>query len=222
MIKTKIKKALAIIALWALATTNLSGTFAAQIGTWSVVWQPAFDAPIIWDDTFPGSATWAVNAIVITADIAPTLNMTISTGSISLGTLSSVAYSTGSLDLEVGTNAVNGVTITARSGSGGLTNISDNSIQVNSLAVDGAVDSFIYTSALNAAADSTTTGYTQDASLSTEVNDNTTEHTVYTTTKPEQDSGVDDVTFSVSAKPNAQTAAWAYQDTVTFTVVGNF
>ena len=174
MIKTKIKRALAIIALGALATTNLSGTFAAQIGTGSVVGDAGFDSAIIWDDTFPGTATGTVSNIVVTADIAPTLSMTISTGSIALGTLTSAAYSTGSLDLEIGTNAVNGVSVTARSGSGGLTNTSDNSIQINDLVVDGAADNYKYTSALNAASDSTTTGYTQDASLTTEVNDNTT------------------------------------------------
>ena len=225
MIKTKIKKALAILALGALATTNFSGTFAAQIGTGSVVGDATFDSAIIWDDTFPGTATGTVSGIVVTADIAPTLNMTISTGAIALGTLSSAAYSTWSLDIEIGTNALNGVSITARSGSGGLANTSDNTVVINDdlgAITDGTADSYLFTSALNAASDSTTVGYTQSATLSSEVNDNTTEHTVYTTNKPEQDNGVNDVTFSVSAQPNAQTAAWNYQDTITFTVVGNF
>jgi len=44
--------------------------------------------------------------------------MTISTGAISLGTLTSASYSTGSLNIEIGTNAVDGVSITARSQSG--------------------------------------------------------------------------------------------------------
>ena len=54
------------------------------------------------------------------------------------------------------------------------------------------------------------------------LNDNSSEHTVYTSNKPEQLSGVDDILFSVSAKANAQTAAGNYQDTITFTVTGNF
>ena len=222
MVKTKIKKALVFIALTALATTNLSGVFAAQIGTGSVVGDTWFDAAIIWDDNLPGFATGSVTGIVVTADITPTLTMTISTGAIDLWTLTSASYSTGTLDIEIGTNAVDGVTVTATSWSGGLTHTSDNSIQVNSLAADGAVDSYVFASALNAASDSTAVGYTQSSSLNTEVTDNTTPHTIYTTNKPEQDSGVNDLTFSVSAKPNAQTAAWNYQDTVTFTVVGNF
>ncbi len=219
---TKIKKLLATIALWALIVTNISSAIAAQIGTWSVVGNPGLDSAVIWDDSLPGTATGVVTGIVVTADIQPFLNMTISTWGLALGSLSNSLYSTGTLDLEIGTNAVNWVSITARSWSGWLTHVVDNSIQVNNLAVDWAADSYIFTSALNAASDSTTTGYTQSATLSTEVNDNTTEHTVYTTNRPEQDLGVNDVSFSVSAKPNAQTPAWNYQDIITFTVVGNF
>jgi len=44
--------------------------------------------------------------------------MEISTGSLALGTLTSTAYSTGSLNIEIGTNAVNGVVVTAKSSSG--------------------------------------------------------------------------------------------------------
>ncbi|MDX8384376.1 MAG: hypothetical protein R8M45_09860 [Ghiorsea sp.] len=60
---------------------------------------------------------------------------------------------------------------------------------------------------MNAPSDSTVIGYTQASALNIEVNDNITEHTIYNTTRPEQLNGVNDITFSVSAKPNAQTAA---------------
>jgi len=229
MIKTKIKgalwvkKTLAVIALWAIATTNVASVFAANIGTGSVSGTTAFDSAVIWNNNFPGTATGTVSGIVVSATIAPTLNMAISTWAINLWTLTSAAYSTGSLNIEIGTNAVNGVNVTAKSSSGWLTNTSDSAIQINSLATDGAVDSYKFTSALNAANDSTAVGYTQTSNLNTEVTTNTTAHTIYTTNKPEQTSAtVDDLTFSVSAKPNSQTAAWNYQDTVTFTVVGNF
>jgi len=223
MIKTKIKKVLAVIALWAIATTNVASVFAANIGTGSVSGTTAFDSAVIWDNNFPGTATGTVSGIVVTATIAPTLNMAISTWAISLWSLTSAAYSTGSLNIEIGTNAVNWVNVTAKSSSGWLTNTSDNAIQINSLATDGAADSYIFTSSTWATSDSTAVGYTQTANLSTEITTNTIEHTIYTTNKPEQTSGtIDDITFSVSAKPNAQTAAWNYQDTVTFTVVGNF
>ena len=222
MKNTKIKKVLAIIAMSALIATNLSGTFAATIGTGSVVGDNSFDASIIWDDNLPGYATGSVSGIVVTADIAPTLTMTISTGALALWTLNSSTSSTGSLDIEIGTNAVDGVNITARSWSGWLTQVTDNAIQINNSAVDGAVDSYAFTSELNAAADSTTTWFISSAALSAQVNDNTTEHPVYSSNKPEQNLGVNDITFSVSAQPNAQTAAWNYQDTITFTVVGSF
>jgi len=222
MIKTKIKKALAVIALWAIATTNIASVFAANIGTGSVSGTTAFDSTVIWNNSFPGTATGTVSGIVVSATIAPTLNMTISTWAINLWALTSAVYSTGSLNIEIGTNAVNGVNVTARSSSGWLTNTSNNAIQINSLATDGAADSYIFTSALNAIKDSTAVGYTQTSNLTTEVSDNIIEHTIYTTNKPEQTLGLNDFTFSVSAKPNAQTAAWNYQDIITFTVVGNF
>ena len=223
MIKTKIKKALAIIALWALATTNFGSTFAAPIGTGSVTGDSGFDAAIIWDDTFPGTATGTVTGIVVTADVAPTLNMTISTGAISLGTLTSASYSTGSLNIEIGTNAVDGVSITARSQSGWLTHTTDNSMIINNTASDWVVDNYTFSSATWAVDDSDFADFNVTATLwVTEVVDNTSEHTIYSTDRPEQDSGSDDVIFYVSAKPNAQTAAWNYQDKINLTVVGNF
>lgn len=123
MIKTKIKKAIALTGIAALtATASLSGVsnvFAAtQIGTGSVNGQPAFDSAIIWDDNYPGTASGAVSNVVITAQVLPTLNMTLSAGAIDLGVLTPDVASSGSLDIEVGTNASNGVVITASSGSG--------------------------------------------------------------------------------------------------------
>jgi|GEM_PF-1239118 len=44
--------------------------------------------------------------------------MIISSDSITLGTLNNTTYSTGTIDLEVGTNASNGVIITAKSKNG--------------------------------------------------------------------------------------------------------
>ena len=84
MKNTKIKKVLSIVAMGALIVTNLSGAFAAQIGTGSVVGDSWFDAAIIWDDNLPGFATGSVTGIVVTADITPTLTMTISTWAIDL------------------------------------------------------------------------------------------------------------------------------------------
>jgi len=91
MRKTKTNKAIAIAAVSALALTSLSSagmTYAAsQIGTGSVVGDPGFDSAIIWDDSFPGTATGTVSNVLIKARVLPTLNMSISTGAIDLGNL---------------------------------------------------------------------------------------------------------------------------------------
>jgi len=226
MINTKMKKALAIAAVTALTAT--SAFAATQIGTGSVTGDASFDSVINWDDTFGGTAnaSGSVSNILIQATVAPTLNMEISTGAINLGLLSAGVESTGSLDLEIGTNAAAWASITARSQSGGLINTTDSaaSIQNNSGATadDGIDESYKFISALNAAADSSVTGFTQSATLNVEVNDNSVEHTVYTSNKAQATNGVNDVTFTVSATTDAQTPAGAYEDRVTFTVTGNF
>ncbi len=230
MIKTKIKKAAAVAGITALMATTLglaglaTSYAATQIGTGSVTGNSAFDSPINWDDTFGGTAnaSGSVADILIQATVAPTLNMEISVDTIDLGLLTAGVESTGNLDLEIGTNAVAGASITARSQSGGLTNTTDNAVQINDLSTDGVAESYIFASAINAAADSTVTGFSQSATLDTEIDDNTTEHTVYTSNKPQATNGVDDVTFTVKATADAQTPAGAYEDHVTFTVTGNF
>jgi hypothetical protein len=152
--------------------------------------------------------------------------MEISTGTLNLGSLVAWVESTANLDIEVGTNAANGLSITARSQSGGLTNTSNVAIKIQDNlggAFDDFVDeSYIFASAINAAADSTVAGFTQTAALNSEVNEATTEHTVYTSDKPQQANWVNDITFTVKATTDAQTAAGNYQDKITFTVVGNF
>jgi len=224
MIKTKIKKAIALAGIAAITTASLGTAFAAQIGTGSVTGDATFDSPINWDGTYgtAGNASGSVSNILIKATVEPTLNMEISTGTLDLGTLIAGTESTASLDIEIGTNAADGVSITARSQSGGLTNTSDNSIQINDLTTDGVAESYKFASAINAAADSTVSGFTQDASLDTEVDDNTTEHTIYTSNKAQATNGVNDLTFTVKATTDAQTPAWNYEDHVTFTVTGNF
>lgn len=223
MIKTKTKKVLATLALVAIATSTLASTYAAtQIGTGSVNGTTDFDTAIMWDESFPGTASGSVSGVVVTATVDPSISMQLSTGAINLGNLTAWVEATGTLDIEVWTNAANGLSITARSGSGWLTNTSDNSIQINNLTTDGVAESYKFLSAINAAADSTIAGFTQTANIDTEVNNNTTEHTIYTSNKPQQANGLNDMTFTVAATSNAQTAAGNYQDTITFTVTGNF
>ncbi len=219
MRKTNIRNALAILTLSVIA---FNSAYAVQVGTWSVSWTNSYDSVIDWDWNTPWSATGSVNGIAITANVLPILNMVISTGAINLGTLSSLSYATWSLDIEVGTNAGMWVNVTAKSGTGWLRSASNGSV-INSLSDDWITESYRFSSALNAASDSSITWYSQVANLDTEVTDNTTSHTLYQTTKPETSSWINDVTFFVTAKINDQTSAWGdYQDTVTITVVWNF
>lgn len=224
MLKTKIKKAIAIASIAGITATTLGTTFAAtNIGTAGVSGTGAFDSNVVWDDNFPGFATGSVSGIVVRAEVLPTLNMTLSTSEIDLGTLIAGTPSTGTIDIEVGTNAADGITITARSGNGGLTNVDDAGIQINNLATDGIVESYTFASTANAI-DSTVSGFTTTGNLAaTQVNNNSTEHVIYNTNKPERfNTAVQDLTFSVSTTADAQTQAGTYEDTITFTVTGKF
>lgn len=148
--------------------------------------------------------------------------MELSSAVIDLGTLDPLQYKSGSLNIEIGTNAANGVVVTARSTEGGLVNQTNSGIIINNTASDSVVDSYQFSSAANAD-DSSYTSFVSNGNLAaTEVINASTEHTVYQTNNPEQNTGVDDVVFTVAAKPDAQTAAGDYADVVTFTVTGNF
>ncbi len=166
-----------------------------------------------------------VNGLAVKARINPTLNMVITgSGVIDFGEISSAGYSTGTVDIEVGTNAVNGASVTARSTNGGLQNTSSTgTILNNDAGADEVADSYRFTSALDAADDSSYASFVQTAALATEVNDNSTNHVLYSSNKPQSLSvGTDDFLFSVSTKPNAQSPAGDYVDTVVVTVTGNF
>jgi hypothetical protein len=203
-----------------MVTAQMS-VFAAPIGVATVPTQA--DTSIEWDGNFPGTATGTVTGIKVLATVAPTINVAFSTNQIDLGTLTAGVTASGSIDIEVGTNAANGVSITAQSGSGGLTNTSNASLQINNLLTDGSQEDYLFTSTANLA-DSTVAGFdgtTGDLALTQMTND--TPITIYETNKPEITDGVNaDVTFRVEATSNAQTAAGDYEDTLNFTVVGNF
>ncbi len=216
------------VALVGTLTLSLSGgsiissLYASQIGTGTVVGSGALSTNILWNDTFVGSsASGTINGILVTARVLPVLNMTISgSGTMALGNLSSTTASTGSVQIEIGTNAVNGASVTATSTNGGLQNTTSWTIMINSLSVDGFADSYKFISALGTT-DSTAPGFTQSGSVNTEVN-NTTAVTLYTCNKQQPLTGVDDFTFSVTAQPNGQTPAGDYTDVIKVTVSGNF
>jgi len=148
--------------------------------------------------------------------------MTISAEEIDLGILAAGVTSSGSLFLEIGTNARSGVSITARSQSGGLTNTAENGTQINDLTTDGLAESYTYKSTPNATDDSSSTAFAATGLTEVEVNNNTAENVVYTTNKGEATNLEDDVEFVVSAIAEQETPAGDYEDRVTFTVVWNF
>ena len=154
-----------------LMTGNMGFSFASQIGTGTVVGSGTLTTSVNWNDTFSTpEASGSINGLVVTARVLPTLNMTISgSGTIALGNLSSASASTGSVNIEIGTNALNGASVTARSTNGGLANISSGSIIINSLTTDGFADSYRFVSVANTT-DSTALGFSQSGSVNTEIN----------------------------------------------------
>lgn len=223
MNKTKTKKALAALAVWAISCAQLSNVYAAQqIGTGTVDGDNSFDTAIMWDESFPGTASWTVNGIEVNARVLPTLNMTLSAKEINLWDLAPGIASNGSIDIEIGTNAANGVTVRAKSGSGGLTNTSDNSLQINELTADGSAESYTFASSAGMG-DSTVTWFDNTlGNLTAAEVSNSNETIVYQTNKPELTDTTADVTFTVEATANAQTPAGVYQDNIDFIVTGNF
>jgi hypothetical protein len=214
-----------VVAAGMMVSTGIISVAATQIGTGSVTGSGGLAAPVDWNDTFTtGSATGIINGLYVKARVKPVLNMVVSgSGLIDLGDLVDTAYSSGTVDVEIGTNAVNGASATARSTNGGLQNLSSPTTYVNSLSADEVVDSYMFTSVLNASEDSSYTAFAQSASLSTEVNNSSTSHTIYTSNKPQVLSPTtDDFSFTVSAKPSIETPAGNYADVVVVTVTGNF
>ena len=222
MVQTNIQKVFAILILGVIIVSNWGSVRATQIGTGSVVGDPSFDTPIIWDNNFPWTASGSVEDILIKARVLPSLNMEISDEEIDLGVLLPWVTASESLAIEIGTNAVNGVIITARSQSGWLTNVADNTIQINDLFADGVQESYTWASTPNATDDSSYWDFTASGLTELEVNDTTTEHVVYDTNRPEATDGLNDVIFTVTATAEAETPAGDYEDRVTFTVTGSF
>ncbi len=212
----------ALVAGMMISVTSYAAT---NIGSGTVVGSGGLTTNVVWDDNFPGSATGVVNGLVIKARVIPVLNMVISgSGEINLGTLTSAAYSSGSVNIEVGTNAVNGSAVTVRSTNGGLQNVSSPSTYINNLTTDEVADSYRFTGVVNITNDSSYAAFSQSSSITAgvEVANNTTEHVLYTSNKPQKINGVDDVTLTVSAKPDIETPAGNYKDVVVVTVSGQF
>jgi hypothetical protein len=199
-------------------------SYATNIGTGSVQGSGALTAPVVWNDTYTSnSATGVINGLSVTARVAPVLNMIISgSGVIALGELTPNVASTGSVNIEIGTNAVNGASVTARSTNAGLQNASNAAVYINNLTADEVAESYKFLSSIVAAPDSSYSSFAQAATLNTEVNNNTTNHILYTSNKPQRLNNVDDFSFSVTAQTTDETPAGNYSDVVVVTVSGNF
>ncbi len=210
-------------ALLASITLVSSVSAATTIGTGSVEGSGALNVNIEWDENFgTGFASGAVNGLTINARIMPTLDMKITgSGVIDLGDLSSAMYKSGSVDIEVGTNAVNGASVTAKSMNSGLQN--PNTVDIlNNQTGDGIADSYTFGSTILAATDSSFSGIVQTPLTTTEIN-SAVPQVIYNSDRPQElSTAIDDFTFIVSAKPNAQSPAGKYSDTVVVTVTGTF
>jgi hypothetical protein len=205
-----------------LVASTVSTTSAAIIGSGSVQWSGALTSNINWNDVFPGTASGTINGIVVQGRILPVLNMVVSgTGVINLGNMSSTVAASGSVNIEIGTNAINGASVTAASSNGGMSNTASGAIKINSLTTDGFADSYKFISSIVGTVDSTAPGFTQAAVFNAEVND-TAPKTLYTSNRPQNLTNVDDFRLTVSAQPNIQTPAWDYTDKIILTVTGNF
>jgi len=222
MINTKIKKIVAAAALATMLATTINGASATDIGTGTVTGNSALDQTIVWDDTFgiAGNAEAIVTGIKVTATVAPTMNVSFSADEIALGLLTPGQESTGTLNIEVWTNASAGTLITLRSANGWLKH-TQNWELINSDENDDESYRFEGTAVLDTV---TVTGITKTGLSNVDVNtDNiTTEHQLYLSNKAEIAENNDDIVLTVGAKAIATTSAWDYDDTLTFTITGNF
>lgn len=176
-----------VVAAGMMISTGIVSVAATQIGTGSVSGSGGLTSSVDWNDTYTANAaTGTINGLYVKARVKPVLNMVVSgSGLIDLGDLVDTAYSTGTVNIEIGTNAVNGASATARSTNGGLQNSSDGGIYINDLNADEVTDSYMFSSAIVAADDSSYSAFAQTAALNTEVDDNTTNHTLYSSNKPQ-------------------------------------
>ncbi len=216
------KKTLASVGLVSMLAMNVA--MAAQIGTGTIT--GGTSTGVTWDGNFPGTATWVLTPVIVNASVSPVLNMTISGTGLELGTLTTAGKSA-NLGIELGTNATNGVVVTASSANGGLRSITASGVINNDANIankDGVAESYTFASTANPTDSSVADFSATDSAGAHEVNAVNQAVTIYSSTRPEKTDAVnDDVTFTVAATSADETAAASdYSDTLTFTVVGTF
>lgn len=179
----------------------------------------AYAAPvdIVSDATSASGST----GVTVSATVAPILTFDVSTVALNLGALTSAGYSTGTLDIEVATNYINGATVTATSANGGLSG-SGTSHLINNLDATLANQSYQIGSVKNAASTDAMTGAVITDLAFSEINSAVAKE-IYKVTKPERKTdGAADAVVSVRARSDDATPADAYEDAITLTVTSTF
>lgn len=163
--------------------------------------------------------------LTVTASVQPVLKFDIESINESFGTLTTATW-TVTTGIEVGTNAVNGLTITAQSTNGGLKSTSANHT-INLSGNDSLYDAegYFFSSTVAASADSLSGAVISWASI-IDINTALQTETIYTANDPQNfdtTGGLYDVDFTVSAKIAESTpSASDYTDVIIFTATANF
>ncbi len=204
------------VAAGAVAFATLAGTvYAAPVTFTGSVTGGATNTDVVWDGNYPGTATGS-STVGVTATVTPILTMALDATTLALGTLTTSAYNSGSVNITVATNAVGGADVTMTSVGlkdtvvGKEIGVSD----IDATAQTAATDYYkVTTNAAPVFAD------VNDALANAGGTDVLASQVVYNGTTV---AAADTTKVTVGAKIAATTEAGTYSDTLTFTVVGSF
>lgn len=209
--RTSLKKLVAGASVLALVAIN--SAYATQIGTGTITGGSTTPINSTWDGVSTPTGTTASGSldVQVSAQVIPTLTMTISTGALNFGVLA-IGQNDQSLTVTTASNAKDGVVVAV--GSNGLAT------------GNGLTDKFIGNLGRVAAVATTGTDtYTID-STSTKAGWVLTTSNVAGTQTVLNATNVNDAnavtTVNLHATIDAQTEAGNYNDTLTFTVTGSF
>ncbi|MFA5188825.1 MAG: hypothetical protein WC460_05685 [Patescibacteria group bacterium] len=217
-------------------TNPTAGSASFAITTWDLGADNAWGGSDTNADTQEDSGGAAIvvglNQVNISATVEPTLTLSLSTSTCTLGTLSTTGLSTCSYDTEVSTNADSGYTAyikadgNLRNATNSITNVADATVGVtNSGGVSTEEEYGISTTNASSTIvdnDSGSDCATLDGQLTTAMPGSaltTSDQSFATSSAPVS---ADSTTLCHAAVITGTTPAGAYAQTVTITVVGNF
>lgn len=181
----------------------------------------AYAAPVtITFDGGDGNDGTGSTSVAVTASVAPILSLDVSASSLALGALTSVGYSSQSLDLELATNAIGGAVVTAASVNGALVG-SGTSHQLNNVDATLTGQSYQIGSVATANTADLRTGSDRTGLTLEEIND-TVAKNIYVVDGPERADVTADAVVTVQAKADAATPADSYSDSILVTVTAQF